>query len=106
MNWKSYTSDTGGINKVERMENIILYTYALEIPNPLPEKYKEAYEWEDTHLLEFTIKKSNLDRIATDLFGEDDGKIFEEWYTYDTSYQIYEKAKEEGKIISERIVEG
>ena len=90
----------------ERMENITLYTYALEIPDPLSEGYKEAYEWNDSHLTEFVINKNDLDRIATDLFGEDDGKIFEEWYTYDVSYQVYEKAKEEGKIISERIVKG
>ena len=57
-------------------------------------------------MTEFVINKNDLDRIATDLFGEDDGKIFEEWYTYDVSYQVYEKAKEEGKIISERIVKG
>lgn len=88
------------------MKVITLYTYALEIPNPLPEKYKEAYEWGDTHLLEFTIKKFDLDRIAIDLFGKDEGTNFKEWYTYDVSYQVYVKAKEEGKIISEKIVEG
>ena len=88
------------------MKHITLYTYALEIPDPLPDKYKEAYEWQDAHLLEFIISKNDLKRISEDLFGEDESLDFEEWYTYDVSYQVYEKAKEEGKIISERVVEG
>lgn len=88
------------------MENMVLYTYALEIPDFLPERYKEAYEWNDSHLMEFVIRKNDLDRIAIDLFGKDEGSNFKEWYTYDVSYQVYVKAKEEGKIISERIVEG
>lgn len=88
------------------MKNITLYTYVLEVPDPLPKGYKEAYEWNDSHLTEFLINKNDLDRIATDLFGEDEGLDFEEWYTYDVSYQVYQTAKEEGKIISERIVKG
>ena len=88
------------------MDNITLYTYALNIPDPLPDEYTEAYEWADTHLTEFIINKSDLDRIAVDLFGEEYGYEFEESYVYDASLKVYEQAKEEGKIISERIVKG